>query len=50
MLDFVMGSGSCGEAALKLKRNFIGIELIKEHYDACVERLNPMSQKLNANK
>jgi len=39
VLDFCMGSGSCGEACKKLNRNFIGIELNKDHYDKCCERL-----------
>ena len=38
-LDFTMGSGSCGVACKTLNRNFIGIELKKEHFDVCVERL-----------
>ena len=38
-LDFVMGSGSCGVACKTLNRNFIGIELKKEHFDVCVNRL-----------
>tara|TARA_R110000764_G_scaffold213581_1_gene299955 strand:- start:164 stop:664 length:501 start_codon:yes stop_codon:yes gene_type:complete len=38
-LDFVMGSGSCGVACKTLNREFIGIELKKEHFDVCVERL-----------
>ena len=32
VLDPFMGSGTTGEAALKLKRRFIGIEVDKEHY------------------
>ena len=39
-LDFVMGSGSCGVACKTLNRNFIGIELKKEHFDVCVKRLD----------
>tara|TARA_R110000851_G_scaffold93752_1_gene204124 strand:+ start:199 stop:903 length:705 start_codon:yes stop_codon:yes gene_type:complete len=39
VLDFCMGSGSTGLACKTLGRKFIGIELNKEHYDACVKRL-----------
>ena len=42
MLDPFMGSGSTGEACIKSKRNFIGIEIDKEQFaktksslDAC---------------
>jgi DNA modification methylase len=41
-LDMTMGSGSCGEACATLKRNFIGIELIKEHYDIAKKRLDAL--------
>lgn len=33
VLDNAMGFGSTGKAALAVNRNFIGIELNKEHYD-----------------
>tara|TARA_R110002110_G_scaffold4471_1_gene22754 strand:- start:42 stop:752 length:711 start_codon:yes stop_codon:yes gene_type:complete len=39
VLDFCMGSGSTGLACRTLGRKFIGIELNKDHYDACVKRL-----------
>tara|TARA_R110000751_G_scaffold302929_1_gene417247 strand:- start:153 stop:863 length:711 start_codon:yes stop_codon:yes gene_type:complete len=39
ILDFCMGSGSTGVACKTLGRKFVGIELNKEHYDSCVERL-----------
>jgi DNA modification methylase len=38
-LDLTMGSGSCGEACKTLGRNFVGIELNKEHYDIACKRL-----------
>lgn len=38
-LDMAMGSGSCGVACNKLKRNFIGIELNKKHFNLAAERL-----------
>jgi len=34
-----MGSGSCGVACKTLKRQFIGIELDKGHYDIAKKRL-----------
>ena len=39
MLDCCMGSGSTGVAAVKLNRNFIGIEMNKEYFDVAVERI-----------
>lgn len=39
VMDFCMGSGSTGLACKTLGRKFVGIELNKEHYDACVVRL-----------
>jgi len=39
VLDFCMGSGSCGVACATLKRNFIGIELNKEHFKIAKKRL-----------
>tara|TARA_R110000751_G_scaffold34965_2_gene86368 strand:+ start:385 stop:1200 length:816 start_codon:yes stop_codon:yes gene_type:complete len=38
-LDFTMGSGSTGIACQTLKRNFIGIEMKKEHFDIASLRL-----------
>ena len=39
-LDCCMGSGSMGVACNTLDREFIGIELNKEHFDLASERLN----------
>ena len=39
VLDFCMGSGSTGEAALKNGRNFIGIEKDENYYQICLDRL-----------
>jgi len=39
-LDFCMGSGSCGVACKTLNRNFVGIELNKEHFKLAKERLD----------
>ncbi len=40
VLDFCMGSGSCGIACLDLNREFIGIEMKKEHFEAAKKRLD----------
>ena len=39
VLDFCMGSGSTGVACNTLKRNFIGIEKKKEHFEIAKKRL-----------
>lgn len=40
ILDFTMGSGTTGVAALELKREFIGIEKDKEWFDIAFKRIN----------
>ena len=45
VLDPFMGSGTTGEAALKLKRRFIGIEVDKEHYSRTKQRLSKLKLK-----
>lgn len=39
VLDFTMGSGSCGVACRNLNRNFIGIELDDEYYKIAEDRI-----------
>jgi len=39
VLDFTMGSGSTGVAAIKNKRNFAGIELDKSYHNAAENRI-----------
>jgi site-specific DNA-methyltransferase (adenine-specific) len=39
ILDPVMGSGSTGVAALRLERNFIGIEIEPKYFDIACERI-----------
>ncbi len=46
VLDPFMGSGTTGEAALNLKRRFIGIEVDKEHYSRTKQRLSKLKTKL----
>ena len=45
VLDPFMGSGTTGEAALKLNRRFIGIEVDKEHYSKSKQRLSKLRIK-----
>ena len=40
VLDFCMGSGSCGVACKNLNRNFIGIELDENYYKIAEERIH----------
>jgi len=40
VLDPFMGLGTTGISCVKLNRNFIGIELVKEYYDYATERIN----------
>jgi|TARA_R100000479_G_C6338452_1_gene184344 DNA modification methylase len=40
ILDPFMGMGTTGVSCVKLNRNFIGIELVKEYYDYATERIN----------
>ena len=40
VLDFTMGSGSCGVASVNTNRNFIGIELDKGYFDIAKKRIN----------
>ena len=40
VLDFCMGSGSCGVACKNLNRNFIGIELDENYYKIAKERIS----------
>ena len=40
VLDFTMGSGSCGVSAVLTGRNFIGIEADKKYYDIAVSRID----------
>jgi len=40
ILDNTMGSGTCGVAAKRLDRDFIGIELDKKHFDIAKKRID----------
>ena len=39
VLDFCMGSGSCGVACKNLNRNFIGIELDENYFNIAKDRI-----------
>ncbi len=47
VLDFTMGSGSTGVAALNLNRNFIGIEKDNTYFDICKNRVVGRIKELN---
>lgn len=49
VLDFSMGSGTTGIAALKLGRNFIGIEKKEEYYKVAVDRIKTEHDRLTNN-
>jgi len=44
VLDFTMGSGSCGVACNNTNRNFIGIEKDLTYYNIACERINNIKQ------
>lgn len=46
VLDFTMGSGTCGVACLNTNRNFIGIELEEEYFKVAKERLKNYQSRL----
>ena len=43
VMDFTMGSGSCGVSAKLTGRKFIGIELKKDYYDIAVKRIDDVN-------
>ncbi|EGQ7810316.1 site-specific DNA-methyltransferase [Vibrio parahaemolyticus] len=45
VLDFCMGSGTTGIAALNTDRRFIGIELDESHYNTAYERINKVTKE-----
>lgn len=45
VLDFTMGSGTTGVAAVNLNRNFIGIELDKTYFDIAEKRIKEAISK-----
>lgn len=46
VLDFTMGSGTTGHAAVNLNRSFIGIELNKEYFDIASKRIENAQNEL----
>lgn len=49
VLDPFCGSGSTGEAALKLGRHFIGIEKSEIHYMSATKRLRAVQLEIENN-
>jgi len=45
ILDFTMGSGTTGVAAINTNRNFIGIELDSEYFSIAESRINEVNNK-----
>ena len=45
VLDFTMGSGTTGVACKNTNRRFIGIELDKNYFEICKERIEPNELK-----
>ena len=43
VLDPFMGAGSTAEAAIKLGRKFVGVEIDPEHFEATIARLRRIS-------
>jgi site-specific DNA-methyltransferase (adenine-specific) len=39
VMDFCMGSGTTGEAAVKLGRNFVGVEQVESYFDIAQRRI-----------
>lgn len=46
ILDFTMGSGSCGVSAKLTGRNFIGIETNKEYFNIAQKRINAVKENI----
>ena len=46
IMDFTMGSGTCGVACMNTKRKFIGVEMDKEIYDSCFDRIEKHKKNL----
>lgn len=49
VLDFTMGTGTTGRAALNCNRKFIGIERDKKWFDVAEQRLNENKRKISIN-
>jgi len=50
VLDFTMGSGTTGVAAVQTGRNFMGIEMNKDYYEIAKDRINTSEYKEEVKK
>lgn len=48
VLDFTMGSGTTGVAAVNLNRHFVGVELDKGYFDIAQARIKAAEEAINA--
>jgi site-specific DNA-methyltransferase (adenine-specific) len=46
VIDPFLGSGTCGLSSKLLNRNFLGVEMDKEYFDICEERLSVSREEL----
>jgi site-specific DNA-methyltransferase (adenine-specific) len=46
VMDFTMGSGSCGVSAKLTGRNFIGVEMSKEYFDIATARISHADENI----
>jgi site-specific DNA-methyltransferase (adenine-specific) len=44
VMDFTMGSGSCGEACFNTKRKFIGVEMDDDIFVLAQDRLSKLEE------
>jgi len=47
VMDFTMGSGTCGVACINTKRKFIGVEMDKEIYDLAFDRIEKHNKNID---
>ena len=50
VLDFTMGSGSTGVAAVKTNRKFIGMELDGKYFEIAKKRIHPKGANISPSR